>query len=394
MKKRCLKYFARVVIGLTRLESGTLAIPNGNKHRRFAAFSLSSAITSGGATCSFNVDERGNYSTHVFTREAIRVIEEHDADQPLFLYFAHQAVHAPDEVPAEYYNLYQNQTSWTKQRKTYAGMLTAADESIANVIAALQRKGMWDNTLVVFTTDNGGPTAVCAVQGSTNKPPRRGGKCTIWEGGTTGDAFLSGPALSRMMGRESPDDTQGSNKYPHIFHAVDWLPTLAAVASAKPEGKVLDGVNQLDALLANGRSSECPPRPPREEVFVGYAAYGDAWYGPAVRWKNWKLLQGDSGGPEDQGTIPPGSHQPSKGGTLGDSYKLYDLDTDPGESEDLSQEHPIIVQILQAKLQEYQRTYVPPIDNDPDCGPFRGITNTSEFGPTWAPWCAKLVVYE
>lgn len=89
-----------------------------------------------GENNSYNVDERGNYSTHVFTREAIRIIRDHDANQPLFMYLAHQAVHAPDQVPAIYTNLYVNQTSWTKQRQTYAGMLTAADESIANVTAA------------------------------------------------------------------------------------------------------------------------------------------------------------------------------------------------------------------------------------------------------------------
>jgi arylsulfatase A-like enzyme len=233
-----------------------------------------------GAQCSTYVDERGNYSTHVFTRHAVRIIEEYaqrmkaskkknDTDTagaavehttPLFLYFAHQAVHAPDEVPEHYYNLYLNQSTWSRQRKTYAAMLTAADESIANVTRALQEHGLWDNTLVVLTTDNGGPTAVCAVQGSSNKPPRRGGKCTVWEGGTTGDALVSGPAWTRLMNSAPTNDTERQNHprddsmprqkvYPHLFHAVDWLPTLAAVTGAKPQGKPLDGVNQLDALL-------------------------------------------------------------------------------------------------------------------------------------------------
>lgn len=276
---------------------------------------------------------------------------------------------------------------------------------------------MLNHTLVIVTTDNGGPAAGCAVQGSTNQPPRRGGKCTVWQGGTTGDAFLSGPALwnnfhrrpvvnhETIVSDETPRienniiNNSINKSYPHLFHAVDWLPTLAAVASAKPNGnKPLDGVNHWEALLAHGRRSvDCSP-PPREEVFVGYATYGGTWYGPAVRYQNWKLLQGQSGGPENQDDLPPGPHSPARGGAAEDDYRLYNLDTDPGERHDVSEEHPVLVQILRQKLREYQRTYVPPIESyDPDCGPFRGIqgiTNTSEFGLTWAPWCTKLVVYE
>ena len=62
----------------------------------------------------------------------------------------------------------------------YGAMLTAADEGIGNVTRALKARGMWENTVVVFTTDNGGPTETCAIQGSSNYP-LRGGKCTIWE---------------------------------------------------------------------------------------------------------------------------------------------------------------------------------------------------------------------
>ena len=112
------------------------------------------------------VDERGNYSTTVFTREAVRIIENLYVDDAtkqapsLFLYLAHQAVHYPDEVPGHYVDPYRNQTDWTEQRKVYAGMLSAVDESIANVTRALQAKDMWKDTIVVVTTDNGGPTQV------------------------------------------------------------------------------------------------------------------------------------------------------------------------------------------------------------------------------------------
>jgi arylsulfatase A-like enzyme len=334
-----------------------------------------------GEDCSKLVDERGNYSTNVFTRQAVKVIEEHEeSDGPLFLYLAHQAVHWPDEVPDEYKQPYENRTDWDEKRITYAGMLTAADESIANVTKALQEKGMWENTLVVFTTDNGGPTDVCMVQGSSNGV-RRGGKCTVWEGGTTGDGFVSGPALTNKLGV-----TPG--RYPHIFHVVDWLPTLAAIAGVLPDGKPLDGVNQLEAL--QGKNLD---HPPREEVFVGYAVYGHKWFGPAIRYHNWKMIQGPSGGPQAADDHPIGTDTPAKGGIPG-GYLLYDLSEDREEQFDVAAEYPLMVDIMRAKLQEYQKTYVPPIEEDESC-PFPGVVNTTEFGPAWMPWCAgasKVIV--
>jgi arylsulfatase B len=359
-----------------------------------------------GHNCSQYVDERGNYSTHVFTREAIRILHQHassaavsESDQPLFLYLAYQAVHAPNEVPRSYEQMYENHSSWTHQRRLYAGMLSAVDESIGNITQALQETGLWNNAIVVVTTDNGGPTAICAVQGSMNKPPRRGGKCTLWEGGTTGDAFISGPAVERMRRKERPPVATSTHQYPHLFHAVDWLPTLAAISGATPNGKPLDGVNQWEALLSVTDTLSMSP-PPREEVFVGYAMFNETWYGPAIRWKQWKLLQGTSGGPEQSSHVnpdyitPPGYPRPAMGGTTTDTYQLFDIAEDPGERNDLSKEYPHIVTLLQSKLRDYQRTYVPPMEPDSSCGTFAGISHTDHYGPVWHPWCLKLVVYE
>ena len=340
-----------------------------------------------GPGCTTMVDERGNYSTHVFTREAIRIIEEHheqhkDDNTPLFLYLAHQAVHYPDEVPSEYVEKYLNRSDWTNQRKVYAGMLSAADESIANVTEALKANGMWENTILIGTTDNGGPTDICMVQGSSNGN-RRGGKCTVWEGGTTGDAFVVGPALESVYGI-SP-----SQVYSGLFHAVDWLSTLANMTGAVPMGKPLDGVNHLSQWQRKGKL------PAREELFIGYAEFHGNWYGPSIKWKDWKLLQGTSGGPESAtGPIPEGSDHPDEGGSKSAYYLLFDLKADPEERHDVSQEHPIIVQLLKEKLAQYHESFVPPIPNDPNC-PFPGLHNTSTFGPTWMPWCegASEVVF-
>ena len=348
-------------------------------------------------SCSEIVNEVGNYSTHVFVREAIHRIHEHvDAglEQPLFLYLAYQAVHCPNQVPQTYMDQYANYTGWSDRRKNYAGMLTAADEGIGNVTAALKDLGLWENTLIVFTTDNGGPTESCCIQGSSNYP-KRGGKCTVWgtlslvldlyfadepagsyiaigvEGGTTGDGFISGPALKQL-------GASTGTRFPHLFHVVDWLPTLAELVGIVPK-KVneLDGKSQLSSLM--GQTDQ----PARQELFVGYVKNDDTgqWYGPSVRVGNWKLLQGESGGPDANHHSPPGTNDPVPGGATNSSYLLFDLSQDPGEEINLAHEYPAIVERLRYHLATYQESYVPPQpDIDSSC-PFSGWTNSS-MGPT------------
>jgi arylsulfatase A-like enzyme len=118
-----------------------------------------------GENCSQVMDERGNYSTHIFGREATRVVNEYaPADGPLFLYLAFSAVHTPLQVPDEYFSLYDN-SGWSAPRKTYAAMLSAADEALGNVTQALKDQGMWDDTVVVYMTDNGAAGKYCIFVG-------------------------------------------------------------------------------------------------------------------------------------------------------------------------------------------------------------------------------------
>ena len=309
-----------------------------------------------GDGCSQNVDERGNYSTHVFTREAIRVIQEYateeeskidkqeDEDEPntspLFLYLAFQAVHCPNEVPQEYMDLYKNQTEWTDQRKNYAGMLTAADEGLANVTLALQNAGLWDDTLIVFTTDNGGPTITGCVQGSSNYP-KRGGKHSLWEGGTTGDGFVSGPALQKL-------GLQRNRRFQHLFHVVDWFPTLAELVGVVPQNvDELDGKSQLESLK-NGDIAT------RQELYVGYCFTG-SWYGPAIRYQNWKIVQGTTAGPDQFDPNTKGSRHPQPGGLINSTYLLFDLETDPLEEINVAEQYPLVLETMIYKLQQYHK---------------------------------------
>ncbi|KAL7575423.1 hypothetical protein ACA910_007326 [Epithemia clementina (nom. ined.)] len=347
-----------------------------------------------GKGCSKVVDEREQYSSPLFAREAIRMMKEYtmnrtnkqeQRDNPLFQYLAFQAVHCPNEVPQKYIDLYHNRTEWTEQRKIYAGMLTAADEAIGQVVHAYEQAGLWDNTLLIFTTDNGGPTTWGCVTGASNYP-KRGGKFTLWEGGITGDGFLSGPALSKLItiGQEDQQPSFQPRRFPHLFHVVDWLPTLAEWVGVVPlHHDKLDGVSQVQALQTGVAA--------RTEVFLGYAGADEnsqqQWFGPSLRHGNWKVVQGEYAGPDERRPHARGTSLPMPGGLRNSTYLLYDLDRDPLETTNLATQYPVVLQTLIYKLQLYQQSYVAPlINNASDC-PFTGFVNDSRVGPVWEPWC-------
>ena len=152
------------------------------------------------------------YSTHLITREACRLIESQPKSKPLFLYIPYNAVHAPLQVPEKYLQPYGDLKGG---RRTLAGMLAAVDEGIGQIVEALDKAGLRENTLIVFSADNGGPPP------GTNTP-LRDFKGTIYEGGTRGCAFATWPGHLPAGVR---------NKQP--IHVVDWYPTLLRVAGAE-----------------------------------------------------------------------------------------------------------------------------------------------------------------
>jgi arylsulfatase A-like enzyme len=95
------------------------------------------------------------YVTTLLGQDAVKLIEAHDTDIPLFLYLAFTAPHAPYQAPEEALEPYQSITD--PNRRAYAAMVSVMDEQIGQVVEALERRGMRDNTLIVFQSDNGGP---------------------------------------------------------------------------------------------------------------------------------------------------------------------------------------------------------------------------------------------
>ena len=167
--------------------------------------------------------------TEVFAARAEQLIGAHDPSTPLFLYTPFQAVHAPIEVPAKWVAPY---THLDPNRQQFAGMLAALDAAMGRIQAALTARGMWRDTLLIFTTDNGGPVGslhghphgIGGATGSQNWP-LRGGKGAYFEGGVRGAAFIHGDRFipPRLRGTDAAG----------LMHVTDILPTVLALLSSE-----------------------------------------------------------------------------------------------------------------------------------------------------------------
>ena len=276
------------------------------------------------------------YLTTLITKDAVRIIEEQSADQPFFLYLAHLAVHAPYQAPQEYVDLYSHIED--ENRRIYAAMVHALDLSVRDVMQALERKGLRDNTLVLFLSDNGGITefsgTVAKAKGMKPAPadngPFRGSKGSLYEGGVRSAAVISWPGRIPSGGETSEP-----------VHVVDFLPTIAGLIGADiPGKKPLDGLD-IWPVLTGGHSS------PHEDILINAE-----FHRGAIRRDRWKLV---------------------KTAALPSKTELYDLDTDPSERTNVARANPDIVVDLEDRLNAYAaeaqaslffREYMPFIQHD------------------------------
>lgn len=258
------------------------------------------------------VNEKG-YTTQLLGSDAVKYINQQSANQPFYLYLTFNAPHTPYQSPKEYVDRYKNIADPT--RRTYAGMVTCLDDEIGKVVAALDKKGLRNNTLILFHSDNGGTrNAMFAGQmadlSKTKLPCDNGsyrdGKGSLFEGGCRVAAFANWP------GHIKAQTVDG------IIHAVDIYPTLATLAGASTaKCKPLDGVN-VWSTIAEGKPS------PRTEV-----VYNVEPFRGAVRQGDWKLIW--------RSLIPT-------------SVDLYNLADDPYEKNNLAAAHPDKVAAMQARL--------------------------------------------
>lgn len=235
-------------------------------------------------------------------------------------------------------------------------MVAGLDHSIGEIVRVLQARNMDKNTILIFTTDNGGATAGFNRNHASNWP-LRGGKDTLWEGGVRGTAFIWSPLLHKIR--------RVSNQ---MMHITDWLPTLLSAAGIH-NLPPLDGIDMWSAL-SNNLSS------PRSEVLLNIdrqrGIYGlrvknykiligstyngtyDGWYGPkAVGYQNTsdfaaQILCDPPHDPKVRGSCEP-SKRPC----------LLDLEIDPCEYRNLATEKPEILAKMMIRLREHNATVVP-----------------------------------
>ncbi|MFM8353516.1 MAG: sulfatase-like hydrolase/transferase, partial [Gammaproteobacteria bacterium] len=259
------------------------------------------------------------YLTDYFTDEAVAAIAA-NRHRPFFLYLAHWAPHTPLQALKADYDALANITD--HRTRVYAAMIRALDRSVGRVMSALAARGLDRNTLVIFTSDNGGAGYIGLPD--INRP-FRGWKLTFFEGG------IRVPFLMRW-----PDAIPAGTRVADPVHHFDIFATAAAAAGAElPGDREIDGVNLLpwathSAVSDTDNSSDTRSdagldKPPHEALFWRNGHY------QAVRSGRWKLQRAD---------------RPS-------TTWLYDLANDPTEQRNLATDEPARVAALTARLDRH-----------------------------------------
>ena len=249
------------------------------------------------------------YLTDAISREAVSFIDRHK-DQPFFMYVPYSAVHSPLQAPPKYVDRFAQIQD--RKRQMCLAMLSAMDDGVGRILAKLRESGLEENTLVVFFSDNGGPTN---ENGSRNTP-LRGFKGQVWEGG------IRVPFMMQWKGRIAPGRVLDQ---PII--ALDLFPTVVGMCGAElPNDVPLDGVNILP--LVEGKTATRP-----HETL--YWRFKPQW---AIRDGDYKLEQSRDG-----------------------VTRLYDLSKDPGERDDLISKQPDVAKRLQGQFDAWNATLKDPL---------------------------------
>ncbi len=274
----------------------------------------------------------GEYLTDRLTDEAIAFVRA-NKNGPFFLYLPFYTVHTPLQPKANLLEKYQSKVPGERHTNArYAAMVEAMDANVGRLIDAIDDAGLGENTLVVFTSDNGGLGRV------TTMDPLRGSKGMFYEGG------IRVPMIARMPGMIEAGSTCNE---PVI--GVDFYPTFVEIAGAKvPDGQVLDGVS-LVGLLRSERS--LAPR----ALFWHFPAYLESsgivkdspWRTTpcgAIRMGPWKLIEYF-----EDGTI-----------------ELYNLDADIGERTNLAAIRPEVRDRLYAAMTAWREEIEAPVPSEPN----------------------------
>lgn len=266
-------------------------------------------------------EARTTYSHDVITDRALQFVRDHQQG-PFFLYLAYTIPHTELLVPEESFAEYDGQfpepnpytgnghyASQEKPRTAFAAMVSRMDRDVSRLLQLLDELAIDENTVVFFTSDNGGQRGWGVdLDFFEGNAPLRGGKMFMYEGG------LRVPLIVSWPGRIDPGQESD-----HVWAFWDVLPTLVELAGHTAPDSI-DGVSMLPAVLGAQRTG----REPEEHEFL-YWEYGNvlgkAPIRQAVRWGNWKAVRGD----------------------LDQPLELYDLTRDVGETADVAANHPDVI---------------------------------------------------
>lgn len=272
------------------------------------------------------VEEEGHV-TDLIAREAVQWLERRDPAKPFLLYLPFTAIHVP-MVETDHW-LQANAHIADPAQCLRAAAASHMDDAIGQVLSTLEKKNVRQNTLVLFFGDNGAhrpgsnqggpyPGDYGTLLVGNDNLPWRGHKSTVYEGG------IRTPALAHWPGRLA----SGAVHTP--VHAVDWMPTLCALAGAKSQGDLhWDGLDIWPALT--GKSESLPVR-------AIYSA-GVGFRSAALRYGDWKLVV--------QKRNPDASASGSSA-----TEELFNLESDPGESKNLAAEKPEVLAEMKRRMVE------------------------------------------
>ncbi len=274
--------------------------------------------------------EKGEFLCDRLGKEAAALIKGADANRPFFLYFAPYAVHTPLQAKAELIEKYKHKPhTEAHSNPVYAALIQSMDENVGRVLTALRESGRWENTLIIFTTDNGG------VYDISRQWPLRAGKGSFYEGG------LRVPFIVYQQGKFEKKTIADL-----MVSQLDIFPTLLDVAGIDKKNLVLDG-KSLMHVLKNGKDKRLENRP----LFWHFPAYLEGGNEETtdrlfrtrpvsvVRKGDWKLILNY----EDH------------------SYELYNVARDLSEKREVAASHPKQVKKLSALLERWKKELGAPL---------------------------------
>ena len=261
--------------------------------------------------------KEGDYLTDSLTDAAVHFIETADKENPFLLYFAYYTVHGPIIAKDAIIEKYANKKRFNDHDKIeypaadkYAAMVQSLDESVGRVTAALEAQGIEENTVILFTSDNGG------VFARGNNGPFRDGKATPYEGGIREPFIIKWPGIV-PGGSENETPVIGTDIYPTLLD-------IAGIPLKPREHR--DGLSLVPLLTRKGDLD-------RETLYWHYPHYHKANPYSAMRDGDLKLIEYLEDG----------------------NLELYDLAKDPSESHDLAQEQPEVAKRLHKKLTRWRK---------------------------------------